>query len=195
MSDILALDRHKLQTQFKDAEAAFAHLSALPCDSVEARAAFESLMNKAHTTSKELVAERVALTVPLKTQVAEIEEPFRPVIKVLDSLKELCRSKVSQYDTAVALAAEVSRNLAIAAAQDGRTEDCVLALAAVPDEIPSSFEWVFMMSHADLVPRELCEPSPGKIKALAKSLQNSETAPMTPGGRWERRAVVRAKGK
>lgn len=195
MSDtLLALDRHKLQTQFKDAEAALAHLATLPCETPEQRATFEQVMNMAHSKSKELVAERITLTNPLKTQVAEIEEPFRPVIKTMDALKELARAKVSQYDTSVALAAEASRNLAIAAAQEGRTEDCVLALAAVPEEVPSAFEWHAFVVNANLIEREFLEVSSTLINSYCKANRDSVTL-SRPGLRFEKRAVVRAKGK
>lgn len=185
------VDRHALALQTQDVETTLNRLRDQLCTTPEARVLFAELMNMSHQKHADFTSERQELTKPLKSEIASIEEPYRPLLKALDALKTLSKQKVSEFDTAQLRLAEEARTRAVIAAQAGKTEECALALAEVPD-VSGSFEYGFTVTDLAQVDRKFLKLDEAAVKEFLKPMQNSNTVPQEPGLEFFKRVPVRA---
>jgi hypothetical protein len=188
---IVPINKHALALQRADAEQALERFKSIVCSTPEAAQFFEEAMAMAHKAVKALEDERTTLTKPLQDEVKSIQAEFKPVENAFAALKDISKQKVSEYRTQVALRAAEARERAVLAAQAGNTQECAVALAEVPDEVSSSFEWGFTVTNLSQVDRKFLMLDERAVKQHLAPLKNSDSISAEPGLEFFKRAVVR----
>lgn len=166
-------DVKKLAEQRREATELVEFLESAPCDTPETEQWFSATLSSVRGLHKALEEQRTAITKPILASKSAVDALFAPVTKPLKQAEGIIREKLASAARARFAAEAESRRLAAEAAQEGRHEEVLDALASAPEHVAtsgSSARVVRKWRCVDLaaVPREFLALDVGALDLAAK---------------------------
>lgn len=200
MNITVNFNQAQLETTEREAEALAKATQGIQCVSAEQAEAFADIIRSVRAEDDANEALRKSVTGPILESKAMIDSWFKPSSnwrkQTIANLKAAIERYTVEADRAAAAALRAGAELHLAGDFGGAVTALAVANEAGAIEAPAGVTvveyWAPEVSQPELVPREYCDPSIDRIKAVAP--KSTDTAPPhIPGVIWSRktRSVVR----